>query len=107
MPLIARGPLPRQEPPGPGVGGFLKSIVQAPGSEFGPTPLAMPGMVFQKVGVPALRGLLSRQVEQIIPKARQIGLSLAGYVGQTEHPAVFNEFLKLVKRNTDKLLAAQ
>jgi len=107
MPLIARGPLPRQEPPGPGVGGFLKSIVQAPGSEFGPTPLAMPGMVFQKVGVPALRGLLSRQVEQIIPKARQIGLSLASDVGQTAQRAEIKPITKLVQRNTDKLLAAQ
>src|SRR3990170_2276941 len=107
MPFIARGPLPRQEPPGPGVGGFLKSIVQAPGSEFGPTPLAMPGMVFQKVGVPALRGLLSRQVEQIIPKARQIGLSLASDVGQTAQRAEIKPITKLVQRNTDKLLAAQ
>src|SRR3990170_422743 len=104
MPFVARGPLPRQEPPGPGVGGFLKSIVQAPGSEFGPTPLAMPGMVFQKVGVPALRGLLSRQVEKIIPTVRQSGLPLAS---ETAQRALIKPMTKLVQRNTDKMSAAQ
>jgi len=59
---------------GGGIAGFIREVVGAPGGELGPAPLAIPGMVFQKAGVPSLRALL--------------GVQSAGKVSQAAAPMV-------------------
>jgi len=78
MPITSKTYQPPAEPSKSAIGAIVDSILNAPGSEFGPSPMAMPGMayamVFQKAGAPALRQLFGNQiVKETYRRLRSVG----------------------------------
>lgn len=111
MPITART-LPQERPvDGAGLAGFLESALTAPGGEFGPAPLAIPGVIYSKVGATLLRKLLNRKV------LRRSQLSIARALGPDiarQQPDVVRRVIQthvemdpLVTRNLAKLAEAR
>lgn len=84
--------------------GAVQRAVEAPGLEFGPTPLAVPGMVFQK-GVPMIRRLISRQIPKATmetARGAEVTAPVARVVSATG-TATLAEKTPLVQKNLQKI----
>ena len=100
MPITSKTYQPPAEPSKSAIGALVDSILNAPGSEFGPSPMAMPGMVFQKAGAPALRGLLGNQaLKNAYKRLREFPEVFVSQSGKVS-PFPYKEMMKRAKLST-------